>query len=157
LPEVKSHACRAPRTFLDSLELAREKSLNEDVFLSSRADYLSGPVQANTYQESELRQAIALSLPQFFAGGVWRVRLRIGMQGFLKSRNSSISWSLLSRRTNISTLIPMLARMLVSADDPISALDHIDALLVRCGALRTRPLRLASGQCRAEILTAHIE
>jgi hypothetical protein len=30
-----------------------------------------------------------------------------------------------------------LARMLVSADDPISALEHIDALLVRCGAFRT--------------------
>jgi hypothetical protein len=32
-----------------------------------------------------------------------------------------------------------LARLLISKDDPISALDHIDALLVRCGALRTRP------------------
>lgn len=35
-----------------------------------------------------------------------------------------------------------LARRLLSADDPMSALDHIDALLVRCGALRTQPPRL---------------
>ncbi|NLP60535.1 hypothetical protein [Paraburkholderia sacchari] len=32
-----------------------------------------------------------------------------------------------------------LARSLISMSDPIPALDHIDALLVRCGGLRTQP------------------
>ncbi|MEX3985286.1 hypothetical protein AB4Y45_40750 [Paraburkholderia sp. EG287A] len=32
-----------------------------------------------------------------------------------------------------------LARLLISEDDPISALDHMEALLIRCGAFRTRP------------------
>ncbi|MEX3990594.1 hypothetical protein AB4Y35_07400 [Paraburkholderia sp. EG286A] len=35
-----------------------------------------------------------------------------------------------------------LARSLILIHDPISALDHIDALLVSCGAVRTRPPRL---------------
>ncbi|WP_343675146.1 hypothetical protein [Paraburkholderia heleia] len=35
-----------------------------------------------------------------------------------------------------------LAHLLISQDDPISALDHMEALLVRRGALRTRPPRL---------------
>ncbi|SIT46997.1 hypothetical protein BN2476_540010 [Paraburkholderia piptadeniae] len=32
-----------------------------------------------------------------------------------------------------------LAQMMISADDPMSALDHIVALLARCGAVPTQP------------------
>ncbi len=32
-----------------------------------------------------------------------------------------------------------LARQLISEGDPLSALDHIDALLAGCGALRAQP------------------
>lgn len=35
-----------------------------------------------------------------------------------------------------------LARRLLSADDHMSTLDHIDTLPVRCGTLRTQPPRL---------------
>jgi hypothetical protein len=68
--------------------------------------------------------------------GGHRAQVLAQIRGFIDSFEPSLATDHYSRSH------AEMVRLLVLADDPLSALDHLDLLLVKSGAIRTNPPRL---------------